>query len=167
MKNKGFTLVELIIVIAIVAIISITIAPMLLRYIDKSRKADDVDSAGVIATALNTALSNDAVYDIVMATNVTDGNYNVLLTAQSGDTEWTVGNGIDPSSVLKELMDSTCPPPTLKYTKEIKSDNFVPAGWVICIVDNRPVVMVSDGNVNPGASLKAVALKPVECPEYK
>ena len=167
MKNKGFTLVELIIVIAIVAIISITIAPMLLRYIDKSRKADDVDSAGVIATALNTALSNDAVYDIVMATNVTDGNYNVLMTAQNGDTEWTVGNGIDPDGVLKELMDSTCPPPELKYTREIKSDNFVPAGWVICIVDDRPVVMVSDGNNDPGTALKAVALNPIDCPDYE
>ncbi|MBQ8950507.1 MAG: prepilin-type N-terminal cleavage/methylation domain-containing protein [Eubacterium sp.] len=166
-NDKGFTLVELIIVIAIIAILSVTIIPTIFRFIDNARKADDVDSAGVIATAINTALSNDEVYDIVMETNVTGGNCVVLMTALNGDTEWTIGNEIDPNGVLKNLMDTTCPPPTLKYTKEIKSDNFVPAGWVVCIKDEKPVVMVSDGNVNTGVTMKAAALNPIECPDYK
>lgn len=166
-KNMGFTLVELIIVIAIIAILAVTIVPFVFRYIDNSRKADDVNSAGVIATAINTALSNESVYDIVMETNVTDGNRKVIMTALNGDTEWTVGNGIDPNGVLKDMMDSTCPPPALKYTKEIESDNFVPAGWVVCIVDDHPVVMVYDGNVNPGTTMKVAALSPMECPDYK
>ena len=41
-SNKGFSLVELIIVIAIMAILAAAIAPALIRYIDKSRKADDL-----------------------------------------------------------------------------------------------------------------------------
>ena len=35
---KGFTLVELLIAISIIAILAAAIAPALMRYIDKSRK---------------------------------------------------------------------------------------------------------------------------------
>ena len=38
--NKGFSLVELIIVIAIMAILAAAIAPALTRYIDKSRREE-------------------------------------------------------------------------------------------------------------------------------
>ncbi|MDF2801615.1 MAG: prepilin-type N-terminal cleavage/methylation domain, partial [Anaerocolumna sp.] len=36
-NNKGFSLVELIIVIAIMAILSGALAPQLIKYLDKSR----------------------------------------------------------------------------------------------------------------------------------
>lgn len=49
-SNKGFSLVELIIVIAIMAILAMTIAPATIRYIDKSRKADDLQLVGNIAS---------------------------------------------------------------------------------------------------------------------
>ncbi len=45
-----FSLVELIIVIAIIAILAASIAPALIRYIDKSQKANDVAAADAIAT---------------------------------------------------------------------------------------------------------------------
>jgi type IV pilus assembly protein PilA len=64
-KNKGFSLVELIIVIAIMAILAAAIAPALIRYINKSRKADDVTAAGVVATAVQSALANEQAYDDV------------------------------------------------------------------------------------------------------
>ena len=64
-KNKGFSLVELIIVIAIMAILAAAIAPALIRYINKSRKADDVTAAGVVATAVQSALANESAYDEV------------------------------------------------------------------------------------------------------
>ena len=61
-NNKGFSLVELIIVIAIMAILAGAIAPALIRYIDKSRKSNDVSSAKTIKTAIETALGNEDVY---------------------------------------------------------------------------------------------------------
>lgn len=54
-KNKGFSLVELIIVIAIMAILAAAIAPALIRYLNKSRKASDIETASVIMGAVNAA----------------------------------------------------------------------------------------------------------------
>jgi type IV pilus assembly protein PilA len=57
--NKGFSLVELIIVIAIMAILAAAIAPALIRYIDKSRRADDVTAAGTVLTGVQTAMADE------------------------------------------------------------------------------------------------------------
>ncbi len=65
MNNKGFSLVELIIVIAIMAILAGAIAPALIRYIDKSRKSNDVSSCKTIKTAVETALGNETVYEFL------------------------------------------------------------------------------------------------------
>ncbi len=64
-NNKGFSLVELIIVIAIMAILAGAIAPALIKYIDKSRKSNDVSSAKTIKTAIETALGNESIYEYI------------------------------------------------------------------------------------------------------
>lgn len=64
--NKGFSLVELIIVIAIMAILAGAIAPALIRYIDKSRKSNDVSSCKTIKTAVETALGNEDIYEYLV-----------------------------------------------------------------------------------------------------
>lgn len=58
-NNKGFTLVELIIVIAIIAVLAMVLIPSYLKYIDKSRKAMDKETAGEIAKAFQIALASD------------------------------------------------------------------------------------------------------------
>ena len=50
---KGFTLVELIIVIAIIAILAAVVGLALIRYIEKSRIAVDVHNGALIRDALN------------------------------------------------------------------------------------------------------------------
>lgn len=62
--NKGFSMVELIIVIAIMAILAGALAPALIKYINKSRLATDVSTAQTIASAISTALSNESAYDV-------------------------------------------------------------------------------------------------------
>lgn len=55
MNNKGFSLIELIVVIAIMAILVGALAPQLLKYIEKSRQANDVQAAGTVYTVVTTA----------------------------------------------------------------------------------------------------------------
>lgn len=62
-QNKGFSLVELIIVIAIMAILAAAIAPALIRYINKSRRASDVETASVINHAVEYAYAEAYSYE--------------------------------------------------------------------------------------------------------
>lgn len=83
-NNKGFSLVELIIVIAIMAILAGAIAPALIKYIDKSRKSNDVSSAKTIKTAVETALGTEEVYETL--TNAASGKNAVCIKFTSGAT---------------------------------------------------------------------------------
>ena len=82
MNNKGFSLVELIIVIAIMAILAGAIAPALIRYIDKSRKSNDVSSGKAIKTAIESAMTDEDIYAYL--TSGTDSQ-DVEITVQPGE----------------------------------------------------------------------------------
>lgn len=76
--NKGFSLVELIIVIAIMAILAGAIAPALIKYIDKSRKSNDVSSAKTIKTAVETALGNENIYEVCTSGTAGDNGFTAI-----------------------------------------------------------------------------------------
>lgn len=52
MNNKGFSLVELIVVIAIMAVLVGVLAPQFIKYVENSRRATDVSSAESIRSAI-------------------------------------------------------------------------------------------------------------------
>lgn len=62
-KNKGFTLVELIIVVAILAILVGLLAPQYTKYVEKSRKTADINNLNEIVNAIKIA-ATDPEYNL-------------------------------------------------------------------------------------------------------
>ena len=80
LTNKGFYLVELIIVIAIMAVLVGVLAPQFLKYVERSRKSTDVQNVASIVTALQTYAADP----MVETTNqLTNGGKITLTTTQT------------------------------------------------------------------------------------
>ena len=72
LNNKGFSLVEIIIVIAIMAILAAALAPQLIKYLETSREASDHQVTETIIGCFNAAIADDNVYkELTANTSVT------------------------------------------------------------------------------------------------
>ena len=73
MNNKGFSLVELIIVIAIMAILAAALAPQLIKYLEESRISTDNSACDTIKSCFNAAITNEKAYKEVTGKTVASG----------------------------------------------------------------------------------------------
>lgn len=97
MNNKGFSLVELIIVIAIMAILIVVLAPQYLKYVEKSRNSTDLQSITELKDACEVwAADPDA--GTGGTTAFTTGNFSITI----GPT----GPGTIPAAVQSALDNS-------------------------------------------------------------
>ena len=60
--NKGFSLVELIVVIAIMAVLVGVLAPTLIKNIEKSRESKDAQNIEQLKSSAEVALQNEKAY---------------------------------------------------------------------------------------------------------
>lgn len=70
MNNKGFSLVELIIVIAIMAVLMVVLAPQLLKYVEKTRLQKDNSAISEIANAIKVACADEKIINNIPSTGV-------------------------------------------------------------------------------------------------
>lgn len=97
MDNKGFSLVELIVVIAIMAVLIGVLAPTLLGNIEKSRLAKDKDAIDILYKAWQTTAVNPEYL-------VPAGEY-VYTVGSNG--EITVGTNSNSAKIVKESDGTT------------------------------------------------------------
>lgn len=104
-KNlKGFTLVEIIVVLVILAILAAAMIPALTGYIEKSRQKTAVSEARSVLTALqtvaseeyakgtvfdedNTTLTDDNIEEAAGLTDADDANINYVAVNENGKIE--------------------------------------------------------------------------------
>ena len=67
--NKGFSLVELIVVIAIMAVLVGVLAPTLIKNVEKSRKSKDEQNLDTLRGAIVNALADEATYNALVPTS--------------------------------------------------------------------------------------------------
>ena len=114
-NNKGFSLVELIVVIAIMAVLVGVIAPAIMNNIEKSRESKDIQVLDSIASACQMALTDEAAYADAVALNVTgtdswEKTLAELFALSSNDyRDQVVENlgGIDDATASSVSMTST------------------------------------------------------------
>ena len=194
LSNHGFSLVELIIVIAIMAILAAVIAPMLIRYIDKSRKASDVETASVIYNAVTFAYNEaypyegevdgvpqDADFATSNTTSVTvntgstqDGPYDLEILSVSMPGGSGFGASVDQHEHFMDLIRQTLTQQNNshdafskpKYRKS--SGNGTPKGFLIGRrLDDSGMAIGFEVWVTDSNSNPAYRLFPDCCEEYK
>jgi len=103
-NNKGFSLVELIVVMAIMAILAVTLAPKLTQYIDKARQSNDREIPNAVYTAVKLGLLDENIQKaVVNSTGDLDWNTGVDILAAYYDN--TVNDTyILKSSVVPDLL---------------------------------------------------------------
>ena len=73
LNNKGFSLVELIIVMAIMAILVGAVAPQVFKYVERAREAKDLQLVNTAFTAVQTAvLSSEVAVEKVTNQSIDD-----------------------------------------------------------------------------------------------
>ena len=107
-KNKGFSLVELIVVIAIMAVMVAVLAPSLLQYVERSRAQKDDSAMGEVANAIMLGLSDQKIYDEVLYSTA-KGNVSCYIdkateaeTIAAGNAKEQTKAGVDGDAANKQ-----------------------------------------------------------------
>lgn len=110
-NNKGFSLVELIVVIAIMAVLMVVLAPAMLRYVEKTRVQKDDSAVSEVTHAVELALAQEDIYTEAGGNTVTltvnDSSNSGTIAAASNpkllqDVKNTVGDTIKPVSKARK-----------------------------------------------------------------
>lgn len=94
LTNKGFSLVELIIVIAIMAVLVGVLAPQYIKYVDKSRTAADQQMVEQFVSAMNVVASDpDITLDTAKTYTVSSGTGSTSITIGTELADFFKANG--------------------------------------------------------------------------
>ena len=93
-NNKGFSLIELIVVVLIMAVIAVALAPQVMKWFGESQDSVDANNAATIESSIQIAITEPTVYNAInalgsvstMASSWNNNDTDHALT----NTNWTV-----------------------------------------------------------------------------
>ena len=134
MNNKGFSLIELIIVIAIMAVLVAIIAPNLSKYLGSSKKQTDNKNIDEVVSQVKNCISDASINDVNPTSNPTSTQTAIYTLSGTGNnsTICTAGANGDPDFALliqKALADTNT-------TSKVKSTNNIITITVIGIASD-------------------------------
>lgn len=98
-KNRGFSLVELIVVIAIMAVLVGVLAPAYLKYVQKSRLQKDISAIGEVIEVVKVSVADETIEKLIPESGATwetlvtmAGNGTGTITASSASKSYFVAN---------------------------------------------------------------------------
>lgn len=95
-KNRGFSLVELIVVVLIMGIIAVSLAPQVMKWVGKSKTSVDYQSADGLKSAAQVAVAMFESTGVTLA----DEEYNIVSTGVV-----VAGGGADANTGMRELLE--------------------------------------------------------------
>lgn len=114
--NKGFSLVELIVVIAIMAVLVGVLAPTLIKNIEKSRESKDAQNCEQLKSSVEIALQNETAY----STNVKSGvKEKEIVRITSSGVEIADDAGTDFTTEFTGQIDTSKTKLTSKKYKDV------------------------------------------------
>ncbi len=144
-NNKGFSLVELIVVILIMAVLAVALAPQVMKWVGNSRIAADVQTQNDIASIAQLTLADSTAYEAAK-----DNKYTMTVST-GADTKLTIAiDGVSPfaadaftKAFMKAVGETTDTSATTTKIKAKGSTQFT--------------VIVDKGVVSKGGELDSAA----------
>lgn len=96
--NRGFSLVELIIVIAIMAVLIVALAPQYLKYVEKSRNSTDASNAAEMVAALQIYAADP---DIFAEDAFKEGKFTITTSGTGTRIEVISGESQNKAAAIK------------------------------------------------------------------
>lgn len=132
-KNKGFSLVELIVVVAIMAVLMAVLVPTLVSNVEKSRQQKDKTAIAELRHAIVNALADEACLDATKGAGSTaDTNGNVAIKGLFG-TETDAGNKAIIDKVTATIGDSKITLTSKYKSAKLELVNFVPTDGIVVL----------------------------------
>lgn len=149
-NNKGFSLIELIIVVAIMAILIGILAPQYLRFVERSRQSADRQNVDEIVRAIEIWAADTEIPTGKTALTVDATTGTTVTLSHTASSTWTV-SGTNANAFTDAFEDYGLEVPTLRSSVWNSGGNVVltikvDANFNVTVEANDPAILNSSSS---------------------